>query len=276
MLQMGKSNGNYPPDAKSGVIAIIGAKGRMARYYASRLIALGTYDVRTASRPLSREKLAPVLSGTDLVLLCIPADTIESVVRDFVAPNLDGHTILADITSVKTYPMASMREHYKGPVVGTHPLYGPRLPVAGEPPRSTAIVLDANHEAATHYVEQLFAIFGDTTFRTTDREHDRAMAMIHNMNFLTTVAYFATLDPPEELKPFILPSLRRRAEAARITLTDDADMLFRLLHQNPMTNEVMARFHDVLASATDHEVLSKLIERASKWVKDTDNGGKTL
>lgn len=70
-------------------------------------------------------RLSPqALPGADAVFLCIPAGAMAEVLPHLV-PHLDGRQILADITSVKS-SLWAMERAYAGPVVGTHPLFGPK------------------------------------------------------------------------------------------------------------------------------------------------------
>ena len=75
--------------------------------------------------PLTDEVFAEALPGADAVFLCIPAGAMAEVLPHLV-PHLDGRQILADITSVKMQPLGQMERAYAGPVVGTHPLFGPK------------------------------------------------------------------------------------------------------------------------------------------------------
>lgn len=247
-------------------IVVVGARGRMGRYFVQKFEQSGFYEVCCLSTPLTHESVCGAVSGAAVVLLCIPVDTIASVVGDFLLPCLDGKTVLVDIGSVKMKPVEVMRALYDGPVVGTHPLYGPRDSAPGEPAHRVALISpDGNPPESVELVERLFRAIGDEVFHTTAERHDRAMAQFHNLNFLSTVAYFAALDRSDELEPFLLPSFLRRMEAARVSLVDDAEMFRCLVKQNPMTGEVMKRYMEALAAAGNEQELPELIARAQHW-----------
>lgn len=94
-----------------------------------------------------------------------------------------------------------MEEAWPGPVVGTHPLFGPKPDPSG--PLPVAIVPGRRAPAtALALVEGFYHALGFQTFRTTARTHDEAMARIQSMNFITNLAYFALLAGQDDLLPF--------------------------------------------------------------------------
>ncbi len=112
-------------------IAIVGARGGMGRLFAARCRAAGL-AVREMGRPLTPEKVAEAVAGADMVLLSVPVTATGDVAR-CVAPHMKKGAILADVGSVKVMPVQDMLSAYGGPVVGTHPLFGPN-PAAGRGP----------------------------------------------------------------------------------------------------------------------------------------------
>lgn len=250
-------------------IALVGDKGRMGRLLAARFAAAGC-QVAGVDRPLGPEVLRPALEGAKVVILCVPVEVIKEVLS-IVAPLLTQKQVLADITSVKVRPMEVMQALYPGPVVGTHPLFGPEpqdehLPVAVTPAPSAS-------EADVALVEQCFSMIGCDTFRTTAQEHDRAAAMIQGLNFISSVAYLATLAHNEELLPFVTPSFRRRLDAARKMLTEDAALFEGMFEANPASQDAVRSFRSFLniASAGDVDVL---VDRARWWwCTHEDRGG---
>ncbi len=90
-------------------------------------------------RPLTQDALRHAVDGAAVVLLCVPVEVMDEVLRQ-VAPLLDGMQVLSDITSVKVRPMQVMERHYTGPVVGAHPLFGP-VPPAGDPAQNLRVAV---------------------------------------------------------------------------------------------------------------------------------------
>ena len=208
--------------------------------------------------------LAPACKDAALVLLCVPAAVFADVAAS-VCAHLPATAILADITSVKVRPLQQMEAIWPGPVVGTHPLFGPAtpdedgLPVTVTPGRTA-------REEDTALVEAFFRALGCSTFRATADEHDRAMARVQNMNFITNLAYFALLAGQEDLLPYITPSFRRRLHAAEKMLTEDGTMFTGLFEANPYSHEAVRQYRKMLnvAAAGDIELLCR---RAQWWWK---------
>ena len=117
----------------------------------------------------------------------------------------------------------------------------------------------AGDMGATHYTHWFQPLTG-----TTAEKHDQAMARIQNMNFITNLAYFALLAGQEDLLPFLTPSFRRRRNAARKMLTEDAQLFAGLFEANPHSHEAVRQYRQMLnlAAAGDIDLLCR---RAQWW-----------
>ncbi len=248
-------------------IAILGAKGRMGALFCARAHMAGM-TVAELDQPLEPTMLQRSLEHADMVLLCVPAKSIAQVLKA-MSDLLSKKQILADITSVKMLPMQQMRSSHQGPVVGTHPLFGPSpdpedMRVAVMPARQ-----DASDNAACTAVEACFRRMGCSTFRTTAEAHDRAAARVQGLNFITSVAYFATLGHDEEITPFLTPSFCRRLKAAKSMLTEDAALFEVMFEANPYSQEAVRAFRAMLNYASAGDV-NLLVERAAWWWRQTE------
>lgn len=256
-------------------VVIVGCRGRMGNMLVERARECGlsnadaAYDVHGVDQPLDAAEVAQACSGAALVVLCVPVPVFGKVLAK-ICPHLPEDCVLADITSVKERPILLMQQLWSGPVVGTHPLFGPKpdwsgdLPVTITSPKETP-------EAATALVEDFCRQLGFRPFRATAQEHDEAMANIQNMNFVTNVAYFAMLAERDDLLPYLTPSFRRRLDAARKMLTEDAEMFSALFEANAHSQEATRQFSRMLniAAAGDVELLCK---RAQWWWREKSNG----
>jgi prephenate dehydrogenase len=213
-----------------------------------------------ADQPLADAELEGLCAAANLVLLCVPIAAMPEALRA-LSPHLNGRQVLADIASVKVRPMAHMQEAYNGPVVGTHPLFGP------EPPADPRVAVCPGAQAGEddlRLVEELFTRIGCATFRTTAQEHDNAAAYIQGLNFVTSAAYFATLAEHPEYLPFLTPSFQRRKEAARTMLTEDGPLFEALFEANPASQDAVRSYRAFLNLAAGGD-LSLLRERAAGW-----------
>lgn len=246
---------------KRGAVVIVGSQGRMGALLLRRFRDAGI-NALGVDQPLTSEALAAVCQNATAAVLCVPAATLRDVVLA-VVPHLPETAILVDITSVKERPMETMQALWSGPVVGTHPLFGPtpgeglELPVAVTPGTGA-------EEVHTAFVESLFTRMGCRVFRCTPAQHDEAMAAIQGLNFISSLAYFATLAHRDDLLPFLTPSFRRRQEAARKLLTEDASLFEGLFEANPHSHELVRQYRSFLNLAAAGEI-SLLAGRAAWW-----------
>ncbi len=268
-----------------GKILLVGSRGRMGSMLCTRAAAAGlhpaTLDIdRTLppaeapgvavshgeAAPFDPLRLRAAARHAALVLLCVPATALRATAAA-LCPHLPPTAVLADIVSVKEQPLRHMRACWQGAIVGTHPLFGPQtadadLPVAVTP-------ADGTPEAAIALVEDFFTALGCRPFRTTAEAHDKAMARVQNMNFITTLAYFALLAGHDELLPYITPSFRRRQVAARKMLTEDGAMFNALFEANAYSHEAVRQYRQMLNVAAGGDI-DLLCRRARWWWQHED------
>lgn len=255
--------GDFTPRRPEKTV-IVGSTGRMGAMLMARAKTAGL-QVAGVDVPLTSEVLAPACAGAELVLICVPAAVFPEVAA-IVCAHLSQTAVLADITSVKEIPLRQMEDIWSGPVVGTHPLFGPQPdPEADQP---VAIVPGKKAEKAhVALAAGFFTALGCRVFPTTAEKHDRAMASIQNMNFITSLAYFALLSGQGDLLPFLTPSFRRRQNAARKMLTEDARMFAGLFEANPHSYEAVRQYRQMLNLAAAGDI-DLLCQRARWWWED--------
>ena len=234
----------------------------MGRLIAARSRAAGI-EVRELDRPLTDEKIAAAVVGADMVLVSVPVYATAEV-AELLSGHMDGRQILADVGSVKTLPIAGMVEQYAGPVVGTHPLFGP------EPKPEDALrvaVMDGRpgrdawaSQAVCDWCERLHF----TPFASDAEEHDRAAAFVQGLNFVTTVAYFAAQAAGGAVRKYLTPSFSRRMVAAEKLVTKDAALFTALYEANPYSHEAVRNFRSFLNLAAGGDV-DLLVRRAEAW-----------
>ncbi len=248
-------------------ILILGHLGRMGAFLMRKFKAQG-HIVHGLDMPIQEAKLKHTCSNVQLVLLCVPVAAMQEVLIKLCV-HLPKQCILADITSVKVVALEKMQKYWAGPIVGTHPLFGPKPPKGSD--LAVAIVTPTRKAEVTTeehiiLVQDLFEAFGCRTFRCTAKKHDMAMAAIQNLNFITSLAYFATLAHDEDLLPFLTPSFRRRQDAAQKMLTEDAKLFEGLFNANPHSHEYVRKYRAFLNIAAGGDI-DLLNERAAWWWK---------
>jgi len=120
---------------------------------------------------------------------------------------------------------------------------------------------------AAEAVSDVFARAGFTPFASTAEEHDRAMAVVQGLNFITTVAYLAAARQTPGIENFRVPSFERRLEAARKMLTKDRELFQLIAEDNPFLQETVRQFTAYLDLAAGGD-LDLLSARASWWWRD--------
>lgn len=245
---------------------IIGSRGRMG----SMLMAeagRNRLSVAGCDLPLTEAKLKQACEPADAVILSIPARHLEETIK-LLAPLLAPGTILSDITSVKEKPMQLMQKYWHGPVVGTHPLFGPRF----DPQDRRSVAITPGEKADYESIQKIHGFFrrlGCETFETTPEQHDLAMAKIQNMNFITNLAYFALMADQQDLLPFLTPSFERRKKAAAKMLTEDAEMFSGLFEANPHSHEAVRQYRRMLNVAASGDI-DLLCKKAQWWWQDRE------
>ena len=169
-------------------VAIIGGSGKMGAWCARFLKGEGK-EVLLIGRSL--ERLAPVsaelgvpattvpsaVSDADAIIISVPVDHFEGVVKDISRYTSDRQIIL-DITSLKTAPVAAMQKHIsKGRILGTHPVFGPGAKSAA----GHHFVLTPTNETEQSLAGEVEAFLekrGGIVSVMTPEEHDEMMSVI--------------------------------------------------------------------------------------------------
>ncbi|MCJ2164589.1 MULTISPECIES: prephenate dehydrogenase [unclassified Pseudodesulfovibrio] len=242
-------------------ITIVGANGQMGGLFARDFTQLGL-KVTQLNRPFTDDDVREALHGCDLLLLSVPVTAMDAVL-DRMLPHLTPPTILCDVGSVKVLPLKAMLDRYDGPVVGTHPLFGPVIPDGFEP----KVAIMPGHEDdvdAAVAVAALFKRCGYHCFASTPQEHDRAMAFVQGLNYTTTVAYLAAARDVDGIENFVTPSFQRRLDSAAKMLTKDTELFEVISEANPYMQEVSRKYMSYLSLAAGGD-LDLLADRAQWW-----------
>ncbi len=239
-------------------IVVVGSEGRMGKMLARRWVEAG--HVVRGLEVFSGDP-AELLVPAQAVVLCVPATAMPSAL-DRICPLLRSEQLLMDICSVKMQPMRWMEERFTGPVVGSHPLFGP------EPAKAdlrAVLTPGRNCPAGARLIaERLYADLDSATFWSTPEEHDAGVAMAQSLNFAMHAAFLATLARRPDIWPYLTPSFKRTLEAARKHLTQDRVMFCEFTGANPAFPAALAAYREVLEEAASGE-LAGLATEAAVW-----------
>jgi len=164
-------------------VAIIGRHGIMGSFMAARLEAYG-HEVSGTGRAGWGGELEPLLAEADLVIVSVPIDRVDEIVRRAAAHMRPG-AALADVTSLKRGPVAAMMEAHPGPVVGLHPMFGPGPSTFLS---QIVVVCPGRGEDECRWLVDLMEADGARIVRSTPEEHDKMMIAVQAARHFTTVA----------------------------------------------------------------------------------------
>lgn len=250
-------------------VAVVGARGAMGGML-SRSFSRAGCRVADLDKPLPVQDIESLLKDIHLVLLAVPISVFSEVVET-VAPFMPSGAILADVCSVKVLPMKSMEKFYQGPVLGSHPLFGPEP--GTDQVLKVALCPGGNiSENEVEQVEDLFSRAGMKTFRASADEHDQAMACIQSLNYVTTISYFASLPQDLDLGRFATPSFMRRVNSAGKMINEDSTLFSALAEDNPYTGQMIRRFKSFLNLSAAGE-LELLQDKAMWWWRNDNSEG---
>lgn len=113
----------------------------------------------------------------EVVIPCVPISKFKGTIQR-MAPLLSEGSVVADVCSVKQYPVEVMQEHLPAHVgiLGSHPMFGPdsaSQSVEGQKIILCRIRLD---DERYHKIKTLLGDLGLTIIETTPEQHDKDMA----------------------------------------------------------------------------------------------------
>ncbi|MBI2868207.1 MAG: prephenate dehydrogenase [Chloroflexi bacterium] len=184
-------------------IAIIGGAGKMGRWLAGFLTGEGK-PVSIAGRrpeklrevqarlPVEVASSAEAVRQADIVVVSVPPDSFEEVIRE-IAPHTRAGQTVVDITSVKSRPVAIMHRYIKEALVlGAHPLFGPGA--AGLKGQNVVLTPTTEPETAraNEFKGYLEARGAKVTLMTPEA-HDEIMAIVLGLSHFIGVVTADTL-----------------------------------------------------------------------------------
>jgi chorismate mutase/prephenate dehydrogenase len=248
-----KSENGVRPDA---TVLIAGGSGGMGKYYADWFMKSG-YKTRILGSG-DWDNVESLCDGIDLALISVPIDKTLSVIENIV-PYLPERAVLADLTSIKKAPMQVMMESHKGPVMGTHPLFGPATSTMDK--QIIVITPGRDREACRWFIDQL-SEWGAIIVESDEEEHDRIMTVVQALRHFATFSFGKFLF---EQKIDLFRSLEFSSPIYRLEL----GMVGRLFAQDPGLYSGI-----IFASSERRSILKKYISSMTKLADMIDNTDK--
>jgi len=169
-------------------VAIIGAGGKMGRWFAEYLLEEGLEVYAAHSSRERLQKLGDIeglktctnieaAENCDVLVLSVPMSKLEEVALEIASHTRAGQLIV-DVSSVKVSPLKMLHGHIKnGTVFGVHPMFGP----GAKGIKGQSIVLTPqgrNEKGIALKVQSFLQKRGVNTAIMTPAEHDRQMSVI--------------------------------------------------------------------------------------------------
>ena len=240
-------------------VGVVGGTAGMGRFLASTLRAAG-FEVAVVGLE-SEETPEQLAARVDLLVLAVPiAITAEMAAR--VGPHVRAGGCLADVTSLKSEPLAAMlaASAPEVEVVGTHPMFGPpQDPTRGGFDRQKVVICEGRGTRWKARLAELFAALGAEIVFATAAEHDRHVAIIQVLVHEKTMVMGSVLERlgADLARSLDFASPIYRAELSMIgrMFSQSADLYAGIVTQNPEGARVLAAFRaeaDRLTRLAEH------------------------
>ncbi|WP_111979664.1 bifunctional chorismate mutase/prephenate dehydrogenase [Algibacillus agarilyticus] len=237
-------------------IVVVGGAGRLGSLFVKWFKSFG-HQVAVVEQS-DWSNIDNIVAKAELVLVSVPINQTENIIN-LLAPHLAKTTILADVTSIKVKPLATMLAAHNGPVVGLHPMFGPDVEDLDD-----QVIVHCQGRQADAYAWLLdeFKQQGANLHATTAESHDKAMAFIQVMRHFTTFVYGLHLqqESPDLKELIAISSPIYRLEIA---------MVGRLFAQNSQL------YADIIFSNADNfDLLKRYMLHYQKGIELLEQGCK--
>lgn len=222
-------------------IAVIGGTGVFGQHIA-RLMEEGNEIIVTGSTVEKARNVAEengweaasnreAAESADIVIVSVPIEHTTDVIHE-IGPHIDDDTLFCDVTSVKEAPCRAMEE-YSDEVLGTHPMFGPKVDPEGQ-----NVVLCPVKGEKWREIKQFWDGKGANTRVAEPGEHDTAMSIVQGMVHYTELVFAQALSDldPGDLEDYATPHFRLFRDFAARTL-DGSPGLYGSIQSSNLRNE---------------------------------------
>jgi prephenate dehydrogenase len=218
-------------------VAIIGGSGKMGRWFANFLLKEGMEVILSARNEKKlinlKESLkvqiafknAEAIKNADIILISVPIDSFEGVVKE-ISPFVTSNQIILDITSIKELPVEIMHEYIKkGTILGTHPVFGPDVENASNQNFILTPITPKEETLAAKF-EKWLSKRGFNVIKMSPQKHDELMSVILGFSHFVGIAICDTLlslENFEEIKGANGTSFKILLTFARKVISEDPE-----------------------------------------------------
>ena len=215
--------------------------GRFGQAFAELLLDAGISVSAFDPHESIPEELCADCPGTlaqrsEVVVLCVPVDGIESALES-LAPHLNNKHLVLDVASVKHGPVKALKKILGSdvPWAATHPLFGPTSIARDERPLRAVVCPNEIHPEASARAKVLYEAIGCEVIEEGADAHDRVMAKTHALAFYIAKGMLEIAG--EEPIPFAPPSFKAMEQTIEAVRSDAGHLFFPIAHGNPHAAE---------------------------------------
>ena len=245
-------------------VAIVGGSGKMGQWFARFLLKEGnqvTIIGRDESKLLGVQQQLKVDIATDMkavgeadvILISVPIDAFEQVTEQ-IAPYTNSGQIIADVTSIKTFPVEAMHKHIKnGLLLGTHPVFGPG---AMSLTNQNFVLTPTNEKetALAQKAKQYLEERGARATLMTPEEHDEMMAVVLGLSHFIAIATadsLLSLDKFKQMKEISGTTYKVLLTLVESVVSEDPELYASLQMSLPKMAETEELFQTNLKTWAD-------------------------
>ena len=251
---------DYSPRVSPLEAAVIGARGKMGRWFTAHLNGLG-YNVTAIDMRTGDAEGRRTLGETDLVLVSVPISETARVILE-AAPHMRKGAVLAEISSVKSEPHEALKAAAGFGVTPLciHPMFGPS---ADELIDKTVVVLpvaDTNRE--WELARRLFPRARLTVSDPTT--HDRCMAALLSLPYLMNLAFARVVEGMDVqlLRELAGPTYVVQMALSQGVVQEESSLVRELVLENRFSCDLIESFKGAIKelqrALEDHEGFKQL------------------
>lgn len=128
-------------------------------------------------------------ADADVVILAVPIPAVGDVLKK-IGPYTREDGVVIDICSLKQGPIDLMKEHCRGEIIGSHPLFGPSAPSVLD---QTFFVSPVKSEKWFRWFKSFLQARGARVVQIAPEKHDRLMACVQVLRHLMLFSFGLSL-----------------------------------------------------------------------------------
>lgn len=251
-------------------IVVFGGNGALGGRFV-RMFRLSGYTVEVVEKG-DWDRVDSIVAGANLVVMAVPINVTPKIIAQL--PKLPDDCILADITSLKSEPLAAMMEKHSGPVVGLHPMFGPDSSFV----KQVVVVCEGRDEDKYEWLLDQIKIWGCVVYPSSPQEHDHAMRMIQVMRHFSSFVYGRNLqleDPNlEQLMAFSSPIYRLELAMVGRLFAQNAQLYADIIFSSDDAIDLLKRYIKTYEDAVtllennDKAGFMRIFKEVSDWFGD--------